>query len=113
METASSVAQPVGKNEVAMAFSTLVSHYIGAAGPWPAAIDITTEVAFPWPRWLRNLAQNREIVRSGISKVFIKQRGPATTSLAVLVGPTIHMSRSTYRRPGPVAMGSSGAQTAS
>ena len=66
-----------------MTFSALAHHYIGQAGPWPAAIDITSEVVFPWARWLRNITKNREIVRGGISKVYVKQHGPTTEAVAV------------------------------
>ena len=83
MEAGSSAAQPVRQNEVSMAFCVLARHYIGETGPWPAAIDITSELVFPWSRWLRNITKNREIVRGGISKVCIKLSGPTTAGVAV------------------------------
>ena len=36
----------------------------------PFAVDITATTAFPWHRWLRNVVANREIIGSGIVKVF-------------------------------------------
>ena len=44
---------------------------------------MTSEVVFPWARWLRNITKNREIVRDGISKVYVKLDGPTSEGVAV------------------------------
>ena len=64
---------PVGRNEAHMALSTILQSYSAqrlAAIPSPFAVDITATTAFPWHRWLRNVVENRELIGSGIVKVF-------------------------------------------
>ena len=59
---------PVGRGEVHMALMTILESY--AFCELPFAVNITAITAFPWHRWHRNVVQNRQLVGSGIVKVF-------------------------------------------
>ena len=59
---------PVGRNETSMALATILQSH--SPQEFPFAVDITATSAFPWDRWLRNVLPNREIIGSGIVKVF-------------------------------------------
>ena len=59
---------PVGRHEVSMALNTILQSHSPQEVPF--AVDITAISAFPWHRWLRNVVPNREIIGSGIVKVF-------------------------------------------
>ena len=58
----------VGRNEVHMALTAILQKHSPQESPF--AVDITATSVFPWHRWLRNVVQNREIIGSGIVKVF-------------------------------------------
>ena len=112
MAAGSSVAQPVGRNEVAMAFSVLFNNYVGANDSWPAAIDITSVVVFSWVCWLRNVTMSRDIARGGISTIYIKRNGPETPlSLLSSVGLAVHMLRSAQIHQTSPTKGSSGVRS--
>ena len=59
---------PVGRTEVSMALASILQSHPPQEVPF--AVDITATTAFPWHRWLRNVVPNREIIGSGIVKVF-------------------------------------------
>ena len=59
---------PVGRAEVRMELTTILESYSFCELPF--AVNITAITAFPWHRWLRNVTENRELVGSGIVKVF-------------------------------------------
>ena len=59
---------PIGRNEVHMALTTILQSY--SPQEFPFAVDITATIAFPWHRWLRNVVSNRELIGSGVVKVF-------------------------------------------
>ena len=59
---------PVGRAEVHMALTTILQNHFSQEIPF--AVNITAISAFPWHRWLRNVLTNRELVGSGIVKVF-------------------------------------------
>ena len=59
---------PVGRHEVHMALTSILQSHSPQESPF--AVDITATTAFPWHRWLRNVVPNRELVGSGIVKVF-------------------------------------------
>ena len=62
---------PVGLNEAHMALVTILrSHGAWSSMEPPFAVDITSASAFPWHRWLRNCVCNKELIGSGIVKVF-------------------------------------------
>ena len=59
---------PVGRNEISMALATILRSHSQQEVPF--AVDITATTACPWDRWLRNVVRHREIIDSGIVKVF-------------------------------------------
>ena len=68
LESTSQDNLPVGRNEVHMALATILQRY--SPQEFPFAVDITATIACPWHRWLRNVVSNRELIGSGIVKVF-------------------------------------------
>ena len=59
---------PVGRNEVHMALVTILNKFSPQESPF--AVDITATAVLPWHRWLRNTVSNKELIGSGIVKVF-------------------------------------------
>ena len=59
---------PVGRTEVHMALTAILQKH--SSQECPFAVDITAISVFPWHRWLRNVVSNRELIVSGIVKVF-------------------------------------------
>ena len=68
LDSTSGDAVPVGRAEVHMALTNILQSY--SPQEFPFAVNITATTAFPWHRWLRNVVSNRELVVSGIVKVF-------------------------------------------
>ena len=66
IDSASPDNLPVGRNEVHMALTSILY----SPQKYPFAVDITATTALPWHRWLRNVTQTRELIGSGIVKVF-------------------------------------------
>ena len=68
LDSASGDAVPVGRAEVHMALTNILQSY--SPQEFPFAVNITATTVFPWHRWLRNVVSNRELIVSGIVKVF-------------------------------------------
>ena len=75
MQVSTDTRAPLGRNEVNVALNALWFHFADAGDTWPCCVDVTDTNSFPWPRWLRNVVRNREIVMSGIAKVYMKRKG--------------------------------------
>jgi hypothetical protein len=70
MSATAHASPAVGKNEVSMALDVFLNFYCRTGAGAVGAVDITSQEAFPWARWLRNVVTNREIIGDGIVRVF-------------------------------------------
>ena len=63
----------VSRDNVTMALATILQSYSQkrvVATDSSFAVNITATSVFPWHRWLRNVVEKRELIGSGIVKVF-------------------------------------------
>ena len=88
-----------------MALHSLYFDYAQKPDMWPCAIDITNPVTFTWPRWLRNVIKNREVVMRGIAKVHIRREEPETPITLVFCRPDDTYAEVTPIKGTPIVQG--------